>query len=325
MSAAVVGLGAVGARAARQLHTLGVAVTRVVDIRDGHAAAVASSLGGVSRPAGWAEALTARLDVVVLAHPGAHREHALRAMEAGFHVVSVSSDADCARSLLDLDAEAAERGLIVAVGAGFSPGLSCVLARHAAEGFSEVDEVHVAWAGTGGPGCAGERRRALRTPGTAWHDGAWRRAGAGRHLVWFPDPVGARECNAGAAPDPLLLQPAFPGASRITARTATSVAERLAARLPAFGRARVESGPGAIHVEVRGRRGTGTDTAVLGAVDRPGLAAGTVAAVTAHSIVTGAIDRRGAGGLATLVGDTRAFLRSLADLGVKAAVFEGTG
>jgi hypothetical protein len=80
---------------------------------------------------------------------------------------------------------------------------------------------------------------------------------------------------------------------------------------------------GAIRVEVRGRRGQVRDAHVLGVIDRPAIAAGTVAAVAAVAVGTGAIDSSGAGGLAALVTDPLPFLRDLWERGVRAAAFEG--
>ena len=79
---------------------------------------------------------------------------------------------------------------------------------------------------------------------------------------------------------------------------------------------------GAVRAEVRGRRGTGRDVTVLGAIDRPGVAAGTVAAVAALWAGEGRLQRLGAGGLAELVAPVP-FLGELARRGVKAAVFDG--
>jgi hypothetical protein len=84
-----------------------------------------------------------------------------------------------------------------------------------------------------------------------------------------------------------------------------------------------EGGLGALRVEVRGRRGAALDEYVLGAIDRPGVAAGTVAAMAAAAVIEGRLTRPGAGGLAELVEPTP-FLAVLAERGVKAAVFEGT-
>jgi hypothetical protein len=263
-------------------------------------------------------------DVVVLAAPGPQRSWAENVLERGGHVVSTSDDVGDVRALLDLDAEARERGCHVVVGAGFSPGLACVLAQHAAAAFDHVDEIHVAKVGTAGPACARQRHRSLSGRGLDWRDGAWfeRRGGSGRELCWFPDPVRAVDCYRAASPEPLLLVPLFPGVRRVTARVSANRRDRLTARLPMLRPPHADGGLGAIRVEVRGRRGATRDESVLGAVDRPAVAAGVVAAVAALFAADGRLGRPGAGGLAALV-DTIPFLAALADRGVRAATFEG--
>jgi hypothetical protein len=77
-----------------------------------------------------------------------------------------------------------------------------------------------------------------------------------------------------------------------------------------------------VRVEVRGRRGGSRSVEVLGAVDRPALAAGAVAALVAVAAVERRLSRDGAGGLAALA-PVLPTLAELARRGVKAAVFEG--
>ena len=154
MRIAVIGLGAVGARAARQLaSTDGVDAVLLRDERPERLDEVAASLGpvAVAEPA----AITAppEADAVVLALPsGRHAELAGELIDLDVPVVSASDAMDDARALLDLDPEAKARGVPLVVGAAFSPGLTCVLARHAAAELDEVDEIHVARLGTGRPG-----------------------------------------------------------------------------------------------------------------------------------------------------------------------------
>ncbi|HEX6569537.1 MAG TPA: hypothetical protein VF015_10235, partial [Acidimicrobiales bacterium] len=264
-------------------------------------------------------------DLVLLASPaGRQTGIARQAVAAGCHVVSVSDGLAAVTGLLDLHAEAYERGVVVAAGAGFGPGLSCVLARHAAEDLDRVDEIHVAHHGTGGPACARQHHHALRGLGLDWRDHAWRRrpGGSGRELCFFPDPIGGSDCYRAALPDALLLVPAFPGVGRVTARLAATRRDRLTAGLPMLRRPHAEGRIGGLRVEVRGRRGQARDTIVLGAVDRPAVAAGTVAAVTARWIAGGRTLATGAAGLASLV-EPLPFLQELARAGVCAAVFEG--
>lgn len=327
MRAVVVGAGAVGTRAARQLLSLGdVDSLVVVDTKPARVEAVVASLGAPATAGASIAGSVEGADIVLLATPSGQREAAEAALERGASVVSVSDDVETVRSLLALDAEATERDLHVVVGAGFSPGLSCLLAAHAARSFEEVEEIHVAKVGTGGPACAHQNHRARRGPAVESRGGVWQRhrGGSGRALVWFPDPVCGVDCYRAALADPILLGPAFPGVDRVTARVGASRRDRFTAHLPMLRRPHPEGGLGAVRVEVRGRQGQARHDRVLGAVDRPAVAAGAVAAVAARWSVDGRLLRTGAAGLAALA-EPGPFLAALADRGVKAAIFEGAG
>ena len=325
MRAVIVGAGAVGGRAARQLLSTGpLDDLALVESHGARASDVVGALGEPARHvASVAEALDGA-DVVVLTAPVALRPLAEAALEKGAHVVSVADSLGEVRALLELDAEARERGLHIVLGAGFSPGLSCVLAAHAASEFDAVEEIHVAKLGTGGPACARQHHRALGDPAFEWRDGLWLRrpGGSGRELCWFPEPVGGIDCYRAALPDPLLLLPAFPGVRRVTAHLGANRRDRLTARLPMLRPPHPEGGLGALRVEVRGRRGSGRDERVLGVVDRPAIAAGAVAALAARWAVGGSLLRPGAAGLAAVV-EPIPFLAALAERGVRAAAFEG--
>lgn len=322
---AILGAGAVGARAARQL--LSTADVEHVVLRDEnrpHLGTVVDSLGegAVLDESPYTDPVDA--DVVVLAGPaGVHATQARAFLAQNQHVVSVSDDVTDVRRLLDLDLEARERGVVIAVGAGFAPGLTCVLAAQAARRFEQVEEVHVSKSGTGGPACARNHHRALGRMAVDWRDGGFvhRPPGSGRELSWFPDPIGAQDCYRAALPDALVLVPSFPGVSRVTARVAATRRDRLTARLPMLWPTHPEGGPGAVRVEVRGRRGTSRDVVVYGAMDRPAVAAGAVVALTAVRAAEGRLRRAGAGGLAELV-DAAPFLSELSRRGVRAAVFD---
>ena len=327
MRAVVVGAGAVGVRAARQLLFLGeVDSLAVVEPNRARLDAVVDSLGAPAIAVDDVATAVEGAGVVILAGPRGHRAAAETALDRGASVVSVSDDADDVRDLLALDAEAVERGVHVVVGAGFSPGLSCVLAAHAARSFEHVEEIHVAKVGTGGPACARQHHVALQGPAVDSAGGVWqrRRGGSGRALIWFPAPICAVDCYRAALSEPLLLTPAFPGVERVTARVGANRRDRLTAHLPMLRRPHPEGTLGAVRVEVRGRQGQVRSDRVLGALDRPAVAAGAVAALAARWMVDGRLTRTGAAGLASLV-DPGPFLAALADRGVKAAVFEGAG
>jgi saccharopine dehydrogenase-like NADP-dependent oxidoreductase len=321
----VVGAGAVGARAARHLLAdEAIDTILVADSNRKRRTAVVAALS--SRALAVDEPDPASADLVLVATPAKTQVDLVRqAVSHGKHVVSVADSVSTVTRLLDLDAEARERGVTVALGAGFSPGLSCLLACHAASDFDVVEEIHVAKHGTGGPACARQHHAALRTTGLDWRDHAWRRRspGSGRELSFFPDPIGGADCYRASLPDGLLLVPAFPGVERVTARLAATRRDRLTASLPMLRRPHNEGRIGGLRVEVRGQRGGTSDTIVLGAVDRPAVAAGTVAGQAARWIAAGTITTRGAAGLAGLV-EPLPFLRELARSGVRAAIFEGS-
>jgi hypothetical protein len=310
---AVVGVGAVGRVALNVL---------AADPDVSSAVAVRARAQGERPGAG----LPPDTDVVIVTDPRQVRRVAAAALGNGAHVVATADDPVTVRSLLALHTEAYERHLTVAAGAGLAPGLGCVLARWAAARFDEVDEVHVASTGTGGPACARAHHASLSSMAVDFHEGAWRRrpGGSGRELVWFPEPVGGADCYRCDRADPLLLVPAFPGVRRVTARVAATRRDRTTAWLPMMRPPHPEGLVGAVRTEVRGWRRGQAHTEVVGVSARPALVAGTVAAITASWAGCGRLSRPGAGGLAELIDDPAAFLRVVDAAGVPTSVFEGS-
>jgi hypothetical protein len=264
-------------------------------------------------------------DVVVLCTPAATQAALARtALRAGAAVVTTADRPDTVRDLLGLHDEAVAHGRAVVVGAGFCPGLSCVLARHAAALFDEIDEIHVARGGTGGPACARQHHAALTGRNEDWRDGAWvhRRGASGRQLVWFPEPFGARDCYRAALVDPMLLQRSFPGARRITARLAATRRDRTTGWLPMLRPPHADGGPGALRVEVWGRRAGAREVVVYAATDNPAYVTAVSAVAATDAVVSG---RLPAFGVSSLVDtdDPVWFLERYDEAGIVVATFEG--
>ena len=325
------GVGAVGSRAARQLAS-SPEVTRLIvaDREAERAEAVARALGPVAEQRPWHPDLLRDADAVLVAGPlrkAAAVQTLIGALRDGVSVVSVSDRVPDVQALLGLDSAAKSGGAVMVVGAAMAPGLTDVLARLAARDLDTVEEIHVAKLGTGGPACAREHHRVFGDEAIDWRDGEWvgRAGGSGRELVWFPDPVGGRDCYRAGLCDALLLVPAFAGVQRVTARVAATRRDRLTAAWPMLRPPHPEGEVGAVRVEVRGRRGQAREVVVLGGIDRPAVAAGAVAAVSVLWAIGGAMRGPGAGGLASLLPEPGPFLAELARRGVKAAVFEGAG
>ena len=323
---AVVGTGAVGLRAARQLHeTDGVAEVGVVSRRAARASAVVADLGDGARVGEWPR-VTREVDVVVVACPDHLQADLARvALGDGAHVVSTASSIEAVDGVIGLDSRARTVDRVAVAGVGMSPGLSCLLAWHAARLIDVVDELHVAKVGTGGPACARSTHESLRGPAALWRDGRWQSepAGSGRELCWFPEPLGALDCYAGGSAEPNLLIAAFPTARRITSRVAATRRDRATTWLPMLRPPHPEGLIGGVRVEVRGWTGGVSTTAVVGAVDRPAVVAGTLAALVAIAATRGELTA-GAAGIAGLAKDPGALLAALSHLGVKVASFDGS-
>ena len=235
--------------------------------------------------------LQTEADVVVLATPDPQHDAARRYLDAGRAVVATTDDAADVESLLAMHRLAVHVGRPLVVGAAACPGLSGLLARMGASELDTVDEIHVAFHGTGGPACARQHHDALGDASRVWHDGAWheRPGGTGRELCWFPDPIGAHDCYRAALPDPLLLHRAFPQAERVTARMTATRRDRLTARLPMLRPPHPEALEGSVRVEVRGPAGRARSAVLLGVASPLGTVAGAVAAAVATAAGRGGI------------------------------------
>jgi len=323
--AVVVGTGLVAGHAVRRLAARFGGGAIVVAGRDPAVARrLADGVGGTGVALADLEGI-APADVVVLCGPAATQTVAARAaLAAGSSVVSTADRPDAVRDLLGLHDEAVDRGRAVVVGAGFCPGLSCVLARHAATLFDTVDEIHVTRGGTGGPACARQHHDALTGRNEDWRDGAWvhRRGASGRQLVWFPEPFGARDCYRAALADPVLLQRSFPDAGRITARLAATRRDRVTGWLPMLRPPHADGGPGALRVEVWGRRDGEREVVVYAATDNPAYVTAVSAVAAVEAIASGRLPAAGASTLSA-TSDPVWFLDRFDEAGVVVSTFEG--
>ena len=324
----LVGAGATGAGAARQLvDTPGVERLLVADRDPDAARELAGALGSGASMVAFDQPFPEDVSAVALAIPArAGASIAERAIEAGAPVAAIADERDGIAALLGLRERATAAGVMVVVGCGLVPGLGDVLARHAADALDEVDEAHVARVGAAGPACVAALRRARREPPVEWLGSSWHVARSrGHELVWFPDPVGARECEV-VAPGVELLCDSVAGLRRATVRFGQPPERRPINAL--LLRRTLDDGWAGARVEVWGWRGRSRETVVYGVIERPAVAAGTVLAVTTARLagLLPNIDVRvplvGARALGAVV-EPVGFLGELARRGVKAAAFEG--
>lgn len=264
-------------------------------------------------------------DVAVLAHGGDHAPVAADLIGRGIPVVSIADSVSDARALVDLDEAARNRDLPLVVGAGMSPGLTGLLARHLAAQLHTCDEIHISVHGTAGPSCARQHHRALAGRAFGLHDGVriTRTAGSGRELCWFPEPVGAYDCYRAEMPSPMLFHETFPDVQRISARMSANRRDRLTARLPMMRPPHPEGGVGAVRVEVRGSVESGArSTLIVGVAEL----VGTSAAATATALTSGVLGGDLPPGVITTGDerlDTLGLLRTIERLGVRLQEFTG--
>jgi len=266
------------------------------------------------------------LDAVVLCTPDdGQAAQAGRALDSGCHVVSSADSVETVRALLALEGRAVGRDRSVVIGAAASPGLTTVLARHGAALFDDVAEICIGVTGTGGRECADRRARAGRTDSQEWRDGAWIDVAArsGTELLWFPEPVGAVDCSRGDLSEAVLLRRQLPGAAVISAKMGRPVARRTRrTRRFRIGRSNVAlvEEPGALRVEVSGRRNGDWGTTVYGLVASPILSSAVLAATMARLVVAG--DAKGVGGVGEFVEPSLIF-EALWSREVRVQVYEG--
>lgn len=149
------------------------------------------------------------------------------------------------------------------------------------------------------------------------------RAGTGRELAWFPEPVGAYDCYRAEVPAPTVLHRTFPEATRITARMSANRRDRLTSRLPMLTPPHREGGVGALRVEVRGADASGARVTLVAGIAEM---VGTSTAATALGFLEATLDGTVPVGL-TLPGDDRldtvSLLRTIERFGVRLQEFTG--
>lgn len=274
------------------------------------------------------------------------------AIDSGVPYVGNCDNWNETQDALELNVDAEEAGAFSVVGVGASPGLTNLMAIHAADEFERVSEVHIAWVGsTNSPSNAATlahtfRSFAGRIP--VYERGAWHFAAAGteRRRVWFPEPVGGIDVVSCGHPEPLTLPRYIDGVERVTVSGSIGIAFfqdalRLASDLGMSRRNAERLGglpgvetwlPGAgllgggprwsgVRVEVRGDSGGVPKTVVMGAIDSMQNLAGGPLAIAGLMVGSGEVSGRGVVAPEAVL-DPKQVFAALAKLGIKIARLE---
>ena len=229
-------------------------------------------------------------DALVIASGGQHAPLAVEGINRGASVITVGADLEDCRQLLMLEEQALSRHVSLVVGAAMSPGLSGLIVRSLLPKLASCAEVHIALHGTAGPACARAYHRSLSGWSPTWRDSEMvsTPGGAGRELLWFPEPVGPEDCYLAEIASPLLLHRSLPDVRRISVRRSARRRDRVTARLPMMRAPHSEGGLGALRVELRGVDHLGEQVSLVrGVAEQVGTASAAVASVFTEAVADG--------------------------------------
>lgn len=146
------------------------------------------------------------------------------AIEAGVPYVSVCDDHDAAQQVLKLDEAAKKRGVTVLTGAGWTPGLTNILAKKGTAILDEARKVHIAWAGAlaDADGTA-SILHALhiftgKVPSFIGGKHLEVQAGSAAEIVTFPKPIGPVKVYNTGHPEPVTIPRFIEGLEEVTLR-----------------------------------------------------------------------------------------------------------
>ena len=172
---------------------------------------------------GYAEALSGADVALGLFESEVKAENiaATSAITAKVPYISSGQTAEAFQALGELDDQARTAGAMIVSGLGWAPGITNLMAKHAAGQLETPQSVRIAWAGS----CMGPLGQSLLTraikafsgDAVVFEDETWRLEGAGKaaEQVFFPQPVGWRPVALCAAAEPLSIPQTIEGVKRV--------------------------------------------------------------------------------------------------------------
>ncbi len=145
------------------------------------------------------------------------------ALRTGTHYLSVCNEPAGTRAAFEAHDRAERAGVVIGTGLGWSPGLSNLLAMHAATGMERVRSVRIFWAEAGpGSGLASLLHYAGCLAGEApvWQSNAEGQveAGSWEEWIYLPGPLRRISAVYSAHPEPLTLPRFLPGAPEVSVK-----------------------------------------------------------------------------------------------------------
>jgi len=247
------------------------------------------------------------------------------AIETQRHYVSICDDYDAAQAAMELGPKAADAGITVLTGVGWTPGVSNVLARKAADQLDTVQEINVAWGSSASDsdGYAVILHTLHIFSGTvpSFQHGELVQvaAGSGKQRVTFPPPLGTCNVFHLGHPEPVTVPLVFPGVETVTLkggltedylntlaillnrlrlssthRMRSAIGSLLKPVLPLLARIGGHAHPcSAVRVDVRGTKNGTQEDLTYGAAEHMDILTGVPLAIGALMLGRGEVTERG--------------------------------
>lgn len=266
------------------------------------------------------------------------------ALESHVDYVDICDDHGPVEVLFEFDAVAQNMDVTMITGLGWTPGLSNVLARYAADQLDQIDEIRIAWVGGGGDseGLAVIKHvlYAINGQVPTYRDGEQIQVPAlsEPELVEFPDPLGKIKVFHIGHPEPMTIPRTIPARTvSLKGALTPNWNNRLASMLVRLGltssEKRIDRVSRLIHrlesviavggvalsglrVDVSGTRDDEQVTLTYSAADHMSRLTGIPAAIGATMLVRGEIEKPGLFAPEAII-DPVAFLDALAERGIE--------
>ena len=143
-------------------------------------------------------------------------------IDAGVNCLDIDDDFDSTRECLELDDEAKKAGITAIKGCGASPGITNIIAKHAADKLDKVDDVRIYWAQSGidptGPGAMLHWFHITAEQIPIYQDGKWVdvRGFTEPEAVEFLPPIGRQVCYYTGHPEPVTLPRYIKGVKNVS-------------------------------------------------------------------------------------------------------------
>lgn len=228
------GAGDMGGRVVRELYQSGEVHVTIADFRVDRAHRLAGELGpGITVKFVDANVRESLLDVlkdafVVINCIGPFYKYALTiagtAIQAGVNYIDICDDDDATIQLLSLDGLARRKNASLLIGVGWTPGISNLLAVHAARQMDTAEAIDMTWVGStsDSEGMAVIKHvfHAVTRHTPMYEDCRWVEVPAlsGVKNVTFPEPIGTVPAYYCGHPEPVTIPRFMDGIKRVTLR-----------------------------------------------------------------------------------------------------------